>query len=306
MGDDESRPDPSGATTAGDFMAGLRALRVWCGLTYRQVEAAARANGDVLPHSTVATALARKTLPREELVTMYVRACGADEQESTRWLAARRRLAVDQAVPVARPRRMTSRVWRTAAGAVVVVVLSVALQAAGTPRTCADPLHLGDGGLCVKDLQVALQRTGLALPADGRFGPYTKMRVVAFQQLTGLPPTGIADQPTMDALARPRALATWSPQRVEQRVREVFPEEPDRAVRLVDCLSRLDPLWIYGRADKTRDWGLFQLNDREVLFDFRSDHTTALDPESNIGMARAVWRRTGDFSRWHCESAPVR
>lgn len=303
-------------------MAALRVLRVWCGLTFRQVEAAARARGDVLPHTTIATALGRESLPREALVTTYVRACGADEPEVARWVAARRRLAVGDAaaketsprktssgtvsprtadVRPAEPRRAGSRARRAVIGAVVAGVLSFGLQAAGSPERCADPLGMGDNGLCVKDLQVALQRTGFALPADGRFGPYTKMRVVAFQQLSGLPPTGIADQPTMDELARHRTITSWSPEQVEHRLREVFAEQPDQAVRLANCLSRLDPMWIYGRPDKTRDWGLFQLNDHEVLFDFRSDHNAALDPERNIQMARAVWRRTGDFSRWHCE-----
>ncbi|WP_433273837.1 peptidoglycan-binding domain-containing protein [Actinosynnema sp. CS-041913] len=300
MGEDQSRPDPAAVSTAADYVRALRALRTWSGCTYRQVEANARANGEVLPHTTVATALGRESLPRQELVVTFVRACGGDDDEVGRWVDARRRLAVGE-VHEAAPVRAPSRLRKVFAVAATVGALTIALQSAGTAEGCAADLAMGDDGLCVKELQVALQRNGLALPADGRFGPYTKMRVVAFQQLSGLPPTGIADEPTRTALAGRRSIGSWTPEQVERRVREVFPEEPDRAVRLTDCLSRLDPLWIYGRPDRTRDWGLFQLNDREVLFDFRTDHTTALDPERNIQMAREVWRRTGDFRRWHCE-----
>ncbi|AKJ12987.1 hypothetical protein ABB07_24015 [Streptomyces incarnatus] len=53
------------------------------------MERAATRNGDVLPASTLATALNRGTLPREDLLTAFVRACGADV---TDWVTARRRL----------------------------------------------------------------------------------------------------------------------------------------------------------------------------------------------------------------------
>ncbi|MFI9647472.1 hypothetical protein ACIHAA_14415 [Streptomyces sp. NPDC052040] len=71
-------------------MAQLRKLKEQSALSYRQLERVATRNGDVLPASTLATALNRGTLPREDLLTAFVRACGADV---TDWVTTRRRLA---------------------------------------------------------------------------------------------------------------------------------------------------------------------------------------------------------------------
>src|SRR5699024_9623599 len=86
-------PQPDGTTTAPEFNARMRELRTWAGLTYRQVESRAAANGEVLPHSTVATALRRDTLPRRELLDVYVRACGGSSDDAARWQAHRDWLA---------------------------------------------------------------------------------------------------------------------------------------------------------------------------------------------------------------------
>ena len=61
-------PRPDEAADAAQFVAQLRALRLWSGLTYRQVAARAEALGEVLPASTIASALGRSRLPRRELV----------------------------------------------------------------------------------------------------------------------------------------------------------------------------------------------------------------------------------------------
>ncbi|MFL6055732.1 MAG: ATP-binding protein [Actinoallomurus sp.] len=87
-------PDPREAWTAQEFTALLRRLRAWSGLTYRQLEKRSGLQGMSLPHSTIATALQRETLPREEFVEVFVRACGADPMP---WLVARKRLAVAEA-----------------------------------------------------------------------------------------------------------------------------------------------------------------------------------------------------------------
>ncbi|MFD0823942.1 helix-turn-helix domain-containing protein, partial [Micromonospora zhanjiangensis] len=71
-------PPGDGATPAG-YVIALRALKQWSGLTYRQLQRQAEAVGDALPHSTVAAALGRGTLPRPDLVRALVRACGAGE-----------------------------------------------------------------------------------------------------------------------------------------------------------------------------------------------------------------------------------
>ncbi|MDA3647494.1 helix-turn-helix domain-containing protein [Saccharopolyspora indica] len=84
---------PSGIGSAAEFMHGLRRMRSASGLTYRQLEARARARGDVLPYSTVATALRRDSLPRRELTAMFVRACGTAPEEAAEWLACYDRLS---------------------------------------------------------------------------------------------------------------------------------------------------------------------------------------------------------------------
>ncbi|MCW6007339.1 hypothetical protein K1W54_22750 [Micromonospora sp. CPCC 205371] len=86
-------PDPRSATSAAEFVAQMRALRQWSGLTMRQVAKKAEDAGDVLPHSTLAAALGRASLPKEELVAAFVRACGGDQDTVDRWVAIRKKLA---------------------------------------------------------------------------------------------------------------------------------------------------------------------------------------------------------------------
>ncbi|MGW0029199.1 helix-turn-helix domain-containing protein [Streptomyces sp. NPDC003314] len=88
----EHAPDPRGVRSPAEFLARLRALKDWSGLTYRELSARAEARGDVLPRSTVANMLSRTTLPREELLTAFVRACGTGPAGLERWRAARREL----------------------------------------------------------------------------------------------------------------------------------------------------------------------------------------------------------------------
>ncbi|WP_182906679.1 XRE family transcriptional regulator [Microbispora sp. H13382] len=92
-------PQPEGLTNPAEFVAALGRLRQWSGLTYRQLTAAAKTAGDVLPTSTIAGALGRTTLPREEFVAAFVRACGLGEAETARWVAHRKRLAAGMTLP---------------------------------------------------------------------------------------------------------------------------------------------------------------------------------------------------------------
>ncbi|MFD7965268.1 hypothetical protein ACFV5J_31205 [Streptomyces zaomyceticus] len=86
-------PDPREARTPAEFLALLQALKDRSGLTYRELSALAETRGEVLPRSTVANMLARPTLPREELLTVFVRACGVAPGELAGWLEVRRELA---------------------------------------------------------------------------------------------------------------------------------------------------------------------------------------------------------------------
>ncbi|MFG3494777.1 helix-turn-helix domain-containing protein [Streptomyces sp. NPDC047928] len=93
MADGESAPDPREARDPAGFVDRLQALKDWSGLTYRELSARADAMGDVLPRSTVANMLSRTTLPREELLSAFVRACGAGPAELEVWLRVRKDLA---------------------------------------------------------------------------------------------------------------------------------------------------------------------------------------------------------------------
>ncbi|MBF6328169.1 helix-turn-helix domain-containing protein [Nocardia transvalensis] len=87
-------PQPDRADSPAEYIAALRALRTWSGLTYRQLAGKAEASGNTLPPSTIATTLGRVTLPREPFVTVFTRACGLDDDQVALWLAARRRIAL--------------------------------------------------------------------------------------------------------------------------------------------------------------------------------------------------------------------
>ncbi|MEU1586786.1 helix-turn-helix domain-containing protein [Micromonospora sp. NPDC005710] len=89
----ELRPDDASDPAA--FVELLRQLKDRSGLTYRQLEQRAATAGDVLARSTAADILRRSTLPRPEVLTAFVRACGAGDQLDT-WLRARHRLAAGQ------------------------------------------------------------------------------------------------------------------------------------------------------------------------------------------------------------------
>lgn len=86
-------PGPGEAQSPAEFVDRLRRLKAWSGRSYRALEKQARRNGDILPASTIATALKRDSLPHIDLVSALVRACGGDVAEVDAWTAARRKLA---------------------------------------------------------------------------------------------------------------------------------------------------------------------------------------------------------------------
>lgn len=89
-------PPPVPTPTAGEvaFMAELRRLKAWSGLSYRELERAAHAAGEVLPYSTAATMLRRDRLPREAVLVAFLIACGLGAEDTRLWVAARRELAM--------------------------------------------------------------------------------------------------------------------------------------------------------------------------------------------------------------------
>ncbi|MFJ2930306.1 peptidoglycan-binding protein [Streptomyces massasporeus] len=169
---------------------------------------------------------------------------------------------------------------------------------------CSPVIAMGQHDECVREVQRLLHAKGADIGVDGDFGPQTLRRVTAFQVLAGLQPNGVVGEPTKKALYTSRVrMAVWSPQKVRQRVRDVFPEVPDKAVAIADCQSFLDPLHILPNTNGTRNWGLFQISDAR-LRELGGTPREALDPEWNIRAARTLWSRDRDFGDWpHCERA---
>ncbi|MEU6674074.1 hypothetical protein [Streptomyces sp. NPDC046925] len=100
-------PVPPRTTDTPAFMAELRRLKAWSGLSYRELERAAATAGEVLPYSTAATMLRRDRLPRETVLVAFVVACGLDAEDTRRWVAARRELAMGARPPVTIPAPVT-------------------------------------------------------------------------------------------------------------------------------------------------------------------------------------------------------
>ncbi|MFJ4084698.1 helix-turn-helix domain-containing protein [Streptomyces iakyrus] len=169
---------------------------------------------------------------------------------------------------------------------------------------CPPVIAMGEHDECVREVQRLLHAKGADIGVDGDFGPQTLRRVTAFQVLAGLQPNGVVAEPTKEALyTSPVRMRVWSPRKVRQRVREVFPEVPDKAVAIADCQSFLDPLHILPNTNGTRNWGLFQISDTR-LRELGGTPREALDPEWNIRAARKLWSRDRDFGDWpHCERA---
>jgi len=85
-------------STAAQFVDELRKLKARSGLSYRGIERAARRLGDVLPASTVASALNRDSFPSADFVRALVRACGGSEEDVSSWTGIHRTAAEMQAV----------------------------------------------------------------------------------------------------------------------------------------------------------------------------------------------------------------
>ncbi|GAB3083027.1 hypothetical protein GCM10027186_47780 [Micromonospora schwarzwaldensis] len=85
-------PRPQNANDAIEFVALLRELKEWSGLTYRKLERLASQRGDVLPRSTLSDVLSGRATPRPELLVAFVRACG-DGDRVEEWLRVWSQLA---------------------------------------------------------------------------------------------------------------------------------------------------------------------------------------------------------------------
>ncbi|MBO0654337.1 helix-turn-helix domain-containing protein [Streptomyces triculaminicus] len=107
-----AEPEPHHAADAEGFVAAMRHLKRRSGLTYRQLEERAAERGDVLPRSTLADVLSGRTMPRPDVLTAFVRACGSGQQEAE-WLRARERI-VEARAGAAEPPRSPAAAHRRA------------------------------------------------------------------------------------------------------------------------------------------------------------------------------------------------
>ncbi|TMR03457.1 hypothetical protein ETD83_10690 [Actinomadura soli] len=101
MGSEYSVSEPDDLSDVPSFKAGLRRLKAWSGMSYRELERKAKAAGEILPATTIADMLnpSRPRMPRENQVRALVRACGCDEDQVAAWLRTRRRIVMSEAAP---------------------------------------------------------------------------------------------------------------------------------------------------------------------------------------------------------------
>jgi hypothetical protein len=132
-------PVPTLITGEAAFMAELRRLKAWSGLSYRELERTAAAAGEVLPYSTAATMLRRDRLPREAVLVAFLVACGLGAEDTRQWVAARRELAMGvRPLPAPAPqppvRRHRPRLLLAVVGAAAAVsfLAGVSVTAIGT------------------------------------------------------------------------------------------------------------------------------------------------------------------------------
>ncbi|MFF3610675.1 helix-turn-helix domain-containing protein [Streptomyces sp. NPDC002580] len=167
-----------------------------------------------------------------------------------------------------------------------------------------ESVSMGQHDACVREVQTLLVRAKGRLAVDGDFGPETLRRLTAFQVLADVPARSVVDEATRKALyERGTSMATWSPERVTKRIREVFAEDPGTAVAIARCASFLDPLWVLPNTNGSRNWGVFQISDAR-LRELDGTPRRALDPEWNIKAAHRLWSVRRDFHDWpSCEAA---
>lgn len=89
---------PPSMESAADFVAALRQLKADTGLTYRQIEQRSESGGIYLARSTLAGALSRNVLPREEFLAAYIRSCGGGQADVDAWLEVRENISAARKV----------------------------------------------------------------------------------------------------------------------------------------------------------------------------------------------------------------
>ncbi|EWM12281.1 helix-turn-helix domain-containing protein [Kutzneria sp. 744] len=218
---------------------------------------------------------------------------------------------VEEPPPAPKARKWLTS-WYAGVAAAAVVLLAGGLvwvtRAPGNAESLSDTgcqtISMGEHDDCVAEVQSLLLKASTKISVDSDFGPETLRKVTAFQVLAGLPAKGVVDTATRKALHTGTvSMATWSPQQVEQKIREVFTEDPDTAVAVARCASFLDPLYVLPNTNGSRNWGVFQISDMRLQ---QQDGTPlkAFDPAWNIEAAHKLWAVKRDFHDWpSCQAA---
>lgn len=93
-------------------------------------------------------------------------------------------------------------------------------------------------------------------------------------------------------------VVNWTPERIERAIRETFPEDPDTAIAIAHCESRLDQ----NAIGPTGDFGLMQVHSHtwdSVAKDLRLDYKNSI--EDNLRMARHIYEQAGkSWTPWVC------
>jgi hypothetical protein len=168
------KPDLSQVQTPAEFVDAMRRLKSWTGWGYRRLEQRAATAGDALPRSTLTVALTRQTLPREDLVMAFARACGCDEAETDQWVAARRRIAGGASpveIETAAPRRI--RASRVALATGVLAASAVAIFVTGLSAPTAPAPELAAPAQSPSQSQSASATPATATPTTTDFPPST-------------------------------------------------------------------------------------------------------------------------------------
>lgn len=306
------------------FAAYLRMLKDRSGQGYERLGRQAGASG-----SSLHRYCSGKSVPGDyRVVHSFAKVCGAsaDELRELHQLWALADAGRVDEVPAEHVETVSAAAPRRRLGYAAVAVAIVALLGGGLvwvtadgsgpaggryadrvlfSAACQPPVSMGQHDECVTEVQNLLVSAQGRLSVDGSFGPETLRRVTAFQVLAGLPPRGVVDEATKNALYDHRtSLAGWSTTMVEQRIRAVFTEEPDTAVAIARCASFLDPLWVLPNTNGSRNWGVFQISDARLL-DLGGTPRQAFDPGWNIDAAHRLWSAHHDFHDWPSCSAAL-
>ncbi|GAA2092706.1 hypothetical protein [Actinomadura alba] len=85
-------PRPGDATTPIEFVAHMRRLQQWSGLTLDELEARATVRGDRLPAGRLAVLLDHDIVPPREMAVAFVRACGCTPAVQREWTRVHERV----------------------------------------------------------------------------------------------------------------------------------------------------------------------------------------------------------------------